>query len=47
VDVAERVPTGVHIGPANARYLAAKAIHGAHTLAVPLPIEQETAEQAG
>src|SRR3954451_2956121 len=32
VDVAERVPTGVHRSPANARYLAAKAHHGAHLL---------------
>src|SRR3954451_192459 len=30
--VSERVPTGVHRSPANARYLAAKAHHGAHLL---------------
>jgi GTP cyclohydrolase II len=36
VAVSERVPTGVHLSPANARYLAAKARHGAHTLDVPL-----------
>ena len=32
VTVAERVPTGVHLSPANARYLAAKAQRGAHSL---------------
>jgi len=47
VEVAERVPTGVHLGPANARYLAAKAIHGEHALPVPLPADLEDAEQAG
>ncbi len=30
--MAERVPTGVHLSPANGRYLAAKARHGAHSL---------------
>jgi GTP cyclohydrolase II len=32
VTVAEQVPTGVHLSTANARYLAAKARHGEHTL---------------
>ena len=32
VTVATRVPTGVHRSPANERYLAAKALRGAHTL---------------
>ncbi|MFN2319991.1 MAG: GTP cyclohydrolase II [Dermatophilaceae bacterium] len=32
VTVAERVPTGVHWCPANARYLATKATRGSHTL---------------
>ncbi|MET0837736.1 MAG: GTP cyclohydrolase II [Marmoricola sp.] len=32
ITVAERVPTGVHLSPANGRYLAAKARHGAHSL---------------
>jgi GTP cyclohydrolase II len=32
VTVAEHVPTGVHVSPANAGYLAAKARRGAHTL---------------
>jgi GTP cyclohydrolase II len=32
VTVAQRVPTGVHLSPANGRYLAAKARHGAHSL---------------
>jgi GTP cyclohydrolase II len=35
IDVVDRVPTGVHVSPANARYLSAKARHGAHTLDVP------------
>jgi GTP cyclohydrolase II len=35
VAVAERVPTGVHLSPANAGYLTAKASRGAHTLDVP------------
>jgi GTP cyclohydrolase II len=35
VDVTERIPTRVHLSPANARYLAAKAGHGAHTLELP------------
>ena len=33
VVVAERVPTGVHWNPTNARYLRTKAARGAHTLA--------------
>jgi GTP cyclohydrolase II len=36
VTVAAQVPTGVHLSPANARYLATKARRGAHTLDVPL-----------
>ena len=36
VDVAERVPTGLHVSAANTRYLAAKAQHSAHTLTLPL-----------
>jgi GTP cyclohydrolase II len=36
VTVTERVPTGVHLSEANARYLSTKAQHGAHTLEVPL-----------
>ena len=32
VTVAERVPTMVHLSPANGRYLAAKALRGAHSL---------------
>jgi GTP cyclohydrolase II len=35
ITVAERVPTGVHLSPANAGYLTAKANRGAHTLDVP------------
>jgi GTP cyclohydrolase II len=35
VTVTERVPTGVHLCAANARYLATKAHRGAHTLDVP------------
>ena len=36
VVVSEQVPTALHLNPANARYLAAKAQRGAHTLDVPL-----------
>ena len=32
IEVSERVPTGVHLSPANARYLATKRDHTAHTL---------------
>jgi GTP cyclohydrolase II len=32
ITVTERVPTGVHLSDANARYLAAKVAHTAHTL---------------
>jgi GTP cyclohydrolase II len=35
VTVTERVPTGVHLSPANVEYLAAKAHHAAHTLDLP------------
>jgi GTP cyclohydrolase II len=35
VEVAERIPTGVHVSPANLRYLSAKAKHTAHTLDLP------------
>ncbi len=31
ITVTERVPTRVHWSPANARYLATKALRGAHT----------------
>jgi GTP cyclohydrolase II len=34
VAVTERVPTGLHLSPANGRYLAAKARHGSHILDV-------------
>ena len=36
VTVTERVPTGVHQSATNARYLATKALRGAHTLDVSL-----------
>ncbi len=35
VAVTERVPTGVHLSEANARYLTTKRDHTAHTLALP------------
>ncbi len=35
VTVTARVPTGVHLSAANARYLATKARRGGHTLGVP------------
>lgn len=34
--LAERVPTGVHLSESNARCLATKRDHTAHTLALPL-----------
>ena len=36
VTVARQVPTGVHLSPANTRYLVTKARRGAHTLDLPL-----------
>jgi GTP cyclohydrolase II len=36
VNVSVRVPTGVHLSEANARYLVTKAARGDHTLDVPL-----------
>ncbi|WP_305784703.1 GTP cyclohydrolase II [Symbioplanes lichenis] len=35
VEVKERIPTGVHVSPANLRYLATKATHTSHTLDIP------------
>ncbi|WP_306214465.1 GTP cyclohydrolase II [Actinoplanes sp. RD1] len=35
VEVKERIPTGVHVSPANRRYLATKATHTSHTLDIP------------
>jgi GTP cyclohydrolase II len=32
VEITERIPTGVHLSPANARYLATKVLHSAHTI---------------
>jgi GTP cyclohydrolase II len=36
VTVTECVPTGMHVSAANSHYLAAKAVHGGHTLNFPL-----------
>ena len=36
VNVTARVPTGLHLSAANARYLATKAARGAHTLDIPM-----------
>ncbi|MFC7532299.1 GTP cyclohydrolase II [Actinoplanes sp. GCM10030250] len=36
VTIADRIPTGVHLSEANARYLTAKRDHTAHTLNLPL-----------
>ena len=36
IDVAEQVPTGLHLSAANAAYLEAKVRHTAHTLDLPL-----------
>ncbi|HEX7717492.1 MAG TPA: GTP cyclohydrolase II [Marmoricola sp.] len=38
IEVAERVRTGVHVRPANARYLATKAARGDHALGFPAPV---------
>jgi GTP cyclohydrolase II len=38
IEVAERVRTGVHVRPANARYLATKAARGDHALGYPAPV---------
>ncbi|BFU44449.1 GTP cyclohydrolase II [Krasilnikovia sp. MM14-A1004] len=35
VAVSERIPTGVHVSPANVRYLSTKVSHTAHTLKLP------------
>src|SRR3954468_6167734 len=35
IEVAQRIPTGVHMSAANARYLTAKRDHTAHTLELP------------
>lgn len=50
ITVAARVPTGLHLNPANARYLAAKASRGAHTLDLPeagSDAEDEADREAG
>ena len=36
IEVAQRIPTGVHMSAANVRYLATKATHTAHTIELPL-----------
>ena len=36
VTISERIPTGVHMSADNVGYLAAKATHSAHTIALPL-----------
>jgi GTP cyclohydrolase II len=36
VEISERVPTGLHVSQANARYLQAKAMRGAHLFDAPL-----------
>ncbi len=35
VEITERIPTGVHLSGANARYLATKVLRSAHTLDLP------------
>jgi GTP cyclohydrolase II len=35
IEVKEHIPTGVHLSPANQRYLATKATHTSHTLDLP------------
>lgn len=36
IEIAQQVPTGVHMSAANVRYLATKAAHTAHTIELPL-----------
>ncbi len=36
ITATDRIPTGVHLSEANARYLTAKRNHTAHTLDLPL-----------
>ena len=45
ITVTERVPTRVHLCAANARYLATKAIRGAHTLEPALDEQWEASDQ--
>lgn len=42
VTVTETLPTGVHLSPSNANYLATKARRGAHTIDMPLVSEAST-----
>jgi GTP cyclohydrolase II len=35
VEISAQLPTGVHLSPANAGYLATKALHSAHTIELP------------
>ncbi|MGZ4624968.1 MAG: GTP cyclohydrolase II [Kineosporiaceae bacterium] len=42
IEITERVPTRLHVSPANLRYLRAKARHSAHTLPLP-PLEDDGA----
>ena len=35
IEVARRVPTGVHLSPENAQYLTTKVLRGSHTLDLP------------
>lgn len=35
LEITEQIRTGVHLSPANAGYLATKALHSAHTIEVP------------
>lgn len=44
VVVSEHVPTRVHLSPANASYLTAKANHAAHTLDVPAALRAARAQ---
>jgi len=46
IEVAQRVPTGLHVTPANRRYLATKAARGDHTLDV-VRVGDPVAEEVG
>jgi GTP cyclohydrolase II len=43
IDVAQRVPTGVHLCDANAHYLTTKALRGSHTIELPADERRGTA----
>ena len=47
IDVTEQLPTGVHLSPANHRYLAAKRDHTGHTLDLAAAVEARAEVRMG